>query len=84
MTLTDPQRRALAFLATVGESGAAPSRIGGAMMTEKYRRQKRPSPQGLGRVGGVMAWRLIKAGFVRNTQCLTKYAITQAGRDALK
>jgi hypothetical protein len=83
--LTLPQRRALNYLAMVKES--SPVRIGEAMHNETYRRQRNPSSQGLGRIGGTMAHRLIRKGLVRDVSTgphwCPRYAITAAGRAVL-
>lgn len=84
MKLTKPQKLALSFLATVDY--AAPARIGQAMITERYRGQGH-SAQGLGRVGGTMASRLVKMGMARDRSrefdYFPRYSITDAGRAAL-
>ena len=84
--LTDPQRRALEYLATV--ESASPGRIGEAMYHEGWRRRKRQlSAQGCGRVGGTMAARLIKMGLARDVSRLhdgwPAYAISYAGRQLM-
>lgn len=77
MKLTEPQRKALSFLATV--SYAIPSQIGEAMGGSK-----RGVAQGLGRMGGAMAARLQRLGLVcdasRNRSGFPAYSISRAGR----
>lgn len=84
--LTDPQRRALAFLAS--RDSAMPAEIGYALTAD----QRWPlKPQGAGRLGGSMGTRLQKMGLTRAVNRLiggslwpAGYAITQAGRKALE
>ena len=59
MAVTEKQRLALAFMA--GQRFATPQEIGSAIGGTK-----RNIPQGLGRIGGAMAARLVKAGFAES------------------
>jgi hypothetical protein len=85
--LTEPQRRALSYLATVAD--ASPARIGEAMYHDGWLRlEQNLSAQGCGRVGGTMATRLVKMGLVRDVSLKNggwpAYAISPEGRKALK
>lgn len=80
--LTNAQRTALRFLAS--RPNASPAELGYALTEGR----KYPMvPQGAGRLGGTMAWRLIKVGLAESAALLRggfpAYAITPAGRTAL-
>lgn len=79
-TLTEAAQRALRHLA--GVDYALPSEIGQAMGGTKSGKA-----QGLGRLGGAMAARLVKAGWAidrsRLRQGFSAYGITAAGRRVL-
>ena len=81
--LTAPQRRALAFLATV--PSASPAMIGEALT-----RERRPplSPQGAGRLGGTMGARLCRMGLAWNASYdnsgFPAYQISPSGRRELQ
>lgn len=92
MKLTDAQKWALQAIAD--GYGTSPSHLGQRMMErpgveEKRRGGNRSSPQGLGRIGGVMMTRLSKAGFVYlSTRTYGRWHATRAtllpaGRSAL-
>lgn len=76
--LTDPQRRALCFLASV--EAATPAQIGQGMATDAY--SAKHSRQALGRVGGKMAWALRSRGLVALYKD-NRYRITGPGRQAI-
>lgn len=86
--LTEAQRCALEFLRD-RSIPAAPSEIGEALRSRPGDRRKhgKGAGQGLGRTGGAMAHRLIKAGYVadasRERGGFPAYRITAAGRAAL-
>ena len=79
--LTEPQRRALRYLA--GRSYATPAEIGEAMGGTRSGKA-----QGLGRLGGAMAARLIKRGLAYDASGsrggFPAYSITRAGREAVQ
>ncbi len=81
-TLTEPQRKALTFLASV--TCASPAAIGYAMTPARKHPLK---AQGAGRLGGTMAARLMRNGLVCNASYMNSgfaaYAITAKGRQAL-
>lgn len=78
--MTKSQLAALGFLATV--EFATPSAIGQAMGGSKSNKA-----QGLGRMGGTMAHRLMKLGLVSDSSWhrggFPSYSITHVGRRAL-
>lgn len=85
--LTDPQRRALEYLASAVM--AAPSQVGQAMMEgRECRAARKGSPQGLGRIGGTMCRRLCDLGLASDASHrrggFPAYTITSAGRQALR
>ena len=81
MTITDKQHLALAFMAD--RRFATPQEIGAAIGGTK-----RNIPQGLGRIGGAMAARLVKARLVESASHLhsgfAAYRITGAGRRVIE
>lgn len=81
-TLTEPQKKALQYLASV--PWAAPSEIGQAMIADGARMKA----QGMGRLGGTMATRLMKRGLVfpadSQRSGFPAYRISAAGREVLK
>lgn len=85
MKLTAQQRAALKFLA--GVRFAAPSAIGQAMEEARGSTRIR-TQQGLGRIGGGMASRLVKMGLAAHDnharQGFPAYSINAAGRAAIK
>jgi hypothetical protein len=81
--LTKAQRRALTFLATVPHATAGT--LGYAMDDGSYKDTLRA--QGAGRIGGAMAWRLMRRELVARVDRgggWMAYAITPAGRQALQ
>lgn len=93
MKLTEAQRWALNAIAE--NPGIWPSYLGQKMMErpgveERRRGGNRTSPQGLGRVGGVMMSRLGKVGLIQTSTSTngqwhaTRARITPAGRAALQ
>lgn len=91
--LTTAQRWALKSIAD--GYGVSPARLGQQMMErpgveERRRGGNRSSPQGLGRIGGTMMWRLEKMGLVYLVFGVgahwhaTRATITEAGRRALE
>ncbi len=80
MKITEKQRAVLLFLSK--QPHAIPQEIGAAAGGTK-----RNIPQGLGRIGGAMAHRLIKKGLVEDASFLRSgfpaYRITGAGRQML-
>ena len=79
-TLTEPQRKALAYMAE--RAWASPADLG-----EAIGGTARMKAQGLGRLGGTMGTRLVRLGLARHASRersgYSAYAITQAGREAL-
>lgn len=87
MTLSDAQRRVLACL--VKAPWDTPANIGWAMVEGRdTKAAHRGCAQGLGRIGGGMARKMIAQGLVkdasRERRGYPAYAITQAGREALE
>ena len=82
ITITEPQRKALAFLATV--SHAAASQIGHALTGGRTQEGRLMRPQGLGRLGGTMAARLERMGLAHRRFKYPRHSITKAGREALR
>lgn len=82
--VTEAERRALTYMATYSgdHTWLTPAQIGQGMGGTKSGKA-----QGLGRIGGRMAARLRKMGFVADRSMLRRgfpaYCITQAGRLAL-
>lgn len=83
MKVTESQRRALAFLATV--EYATPADIGYAVTPGRVPPLQ---PQGAGRIGGAMGSRLVRMGLANNASRqrggFSAYAINRAGRAALR
>ena len=79
--MTGPQRRALEAMATRGPM--SPADIA-AYMDPRDGRRYPMSGQGLGRIGGTMAQRLIRAGWAVPVRLWPPtYTITAAGRAAV-
>lgn len=80
--LTEPQRRALAYI--VANPGANPSMIGQAMMDGRETRTNRTA-QGYGRIGGNMVARLRRDGLVYSSDPngWPRYSANAAGRRAM-
>ena len=78
--MTDPQRRALAYL-------AAHDIVTPASLGEGMGGTRRGGAQGLGRLGGAMGARLVKMGLAHNESRhrggFPAYSISPAGRQAL-
>jgi hypothetical protein len=79
--MTEPQRRALTYLASV--EMASPAALGQGMGGTR-----RGNAQGLGRLGGAMGSRLVKLGWARDLshKChgFPAYGISSLGRRALE
>lgn len=85
--MTPKQRLALAYVKD--HPGASPAFVGHAMTPHGHREFGRPlHPQGAGRLGGAMLWRLRTLGWVREERDRRGFSagwhITSEGRKALE